>query len=55
MRRLLCVICICFSVSSVGCFKFLDDIRRDNGHISKVGASSRARQIEEDVDWSTSF
>ena len=55
MRRLLCVICLCFSISSVGCFKFLDDIRRDDGHISKMGASARARQIEENVDWGTSF
>ena len=55
MRRLLCVICLCFSFSSVGCVTFLDDIRRDDGHISKVGASARARQIEENVDWGTSF
>ncbi len=55
MRRLLCVICLGFSISSVGCFKFIDDIRNDNGHISKTGTSSRARQIENDVDWGTSF
>lgn len=55
MRRLLCVICLGFSFSSVGCFKFLDDIRRDNGHISKMGVSARARQAEDNVDWGTSF
>ena len=55
MRRLLCVVCLCFSFSSVGCFKFLDEARRDSGHISKMGSSARARQIEENVDWGTSF
>lgn len=55
MRRLLCLVCLCFCVSSVGCFKFLDDLRRDDGHISKIGASARARQVEGDVDWGTSF
>ena len=55
MRRILCVICAFWAFSSVGCFKFIDDIRRDDGHISKLGASAKARSIENDLDWGTSF
>jgi hypothetical protein len=55
MRRILCVICVAFAISSVGCFSFMDDIRRDTGHISKMGGSAKARSIENDVDWGTSF
>jgi hypothetical protein len=49
------VICLCFSFSSVGCFKFIDDLRRDDGHISKVGGSAKARSVEDNLDWGTSI
>jgi hypothetical protein len=55
MRRMLCVICAAFAFSSVGCVTFLDRIRHDDGHISKLGGSAKARAIESDLDWGTSF
>ena len=55
MRRWLLLVCLVFSFSSTGCFKWLDDIRRDDGHISQMGGSARARQIESDVDWGVNF
>jgi hypothetical protein len=55
MRRILCVICVAFALSSVGCFSFIDDFRRDDGHISKMGGSAKARSIENDLDWGTQF
>ena len=55
MRRFLCVIFVAFAFSSVGCFSFLDDIRRDDGHISKMGGSAKARSIENDLDWGVDF
>jgi hypothetical protein len=55
MRRILCVICAAIAFSSVGCFSLLDDIRRDDGHITKFGASAKARSIENDMDWGTQF
>ncbi len=51
MRRMLWLACLCLCIPSIGCFGFLDDLRRDSGHIHKFGASSRARQIESDLDW----
>jgi len=53
MKRFLFVICLAFSVSPAGCV--LDNLRRDDGHISRMGGSAKARQIEEDLDWGTSF
>ena len=53
MRKLFWIVCVCLVFSSMGCLT--DQIRGDNGHISKMGASSRARQIEDDVDWGTTF
>lgn len=55
MRRVLCILCTAFAFSSVGCFKFIDDLRRDDGHITQLGASAKARAIESDMDWGTSF
>jgi hypothetical protein len=55
MRRIMWVICAALAFSSVGCFSFLDDIRRDDGHISRMGGSAKARSIENDVDWGTHF
>lgn len=55
MQRLLWVLCFSFSITSMGCFRWLDEVRRDSGHLSKLGASAKARQIESDMDWGPSF
>ena len=51
MRRMLWLVCLCLCIPSIGCFKWLEDARRDDGHISKMGGSTRARQIENELDW----
>jgi hypothetical protein len=55
MCRILRAICIALACSTVGCVTFLDKIRHDDGHISKLGGSAKARAIENDLDWGTSF
>ena len=50
MRRLFLLVGLClFCASSTGCF--LDEIRRDNGGITRSAVSSKARQIEDDMNW----
>ena len=50
MRRLLLLLCLClFTASSAGCF--LDEIRRDNGGITRTAVSAKAKQIEDDMSW----
>ena len=50
MRRLFLFVSLSFFiVSSSGCF--LDEIRRDNGGITRTAVSARARQIEDDLNW----
>ena len=50
MRRLFLLLCLClFTASSTGCI--LDEIRRDNGGITRSAVSAKARQIEDDLDW----
>ena len=55
MRRILCIVCIAFSFCSASCVSFLDTVRHDDGHISRMGGSAKARSIENDLDWGTQF
>jgi hypothetical protein len=49
MRRLLWLMLLGFSVSSTGCI--LHKLLNDKPGITKMGGSSKARQIESDLDW----
>ena len=52
MRKLVwLLLAVALSLGSTGCF--LDDIRRDKPGISQLGGSSRAREIESGMSWSS--
>ncbi len=50
MRKLLWLVAMCLSVSSIGCF--LDNALRSTA-LTRTAGSERARQVENDLDWGT--